>query len=296
MHNKKLHYLSLITGLIFWVPAVVSAIFFHYPHFYTAFAFGGFLILDFIDWKLTKKSILAYFYNHEHRKIFIMFFIVSSIFCFLVDYVYGVRLSGMWQWTDYQTIHFIRMYLFMNISYVLGMYELFRVVRSIVSKFIIKDKKYNFEDKISTNTYWKIVVVGIIFMFIPLYTFILNTSSFIEYFMIFPFIGMIVVSDGLTGVLGGHPTFIKIIHFNLPHMIAIFATIILGAGFTEIINLFGGEWKYLKVPFSYISIFHIPLSVFIGWTPLVLGAIAIVHFIKQLTFKLSLIKVSSLNR
>ncbi len=292
MRNRKLHYLFLTIGLIFWVPSIISAIFFHYPHFYTAFAFGGWLILDFIDWKLTGKSILAFFYNHQHRRAFFIFFIFSSIFCFIVDYVYGVRLSGMWKWTDYKTIHFIRMYLFMNISYVLGMYELFRVVRALTSRYLIKNERGHEKNLITNKSYIAVIAVGIIFMIMPLYTFILNTTEFIEYIMIFPFIGMMIVSDGLTGLLGGNPTFVKIIHFNHLHILSIILTVILGAGFTEVINLFGGEWKYIKVPFSNINIFHIPLSVFIGWVPLILGSIAIVHFIKQLSLRISLGKMA----
>jgi hypothetical protein len=287
MPNKKLHYISLIIGLVFWIPSIIAAIFFHYPHFYTAFVFGGWLVLDFIDWKLTSKSILAFFYEHKHRIIFIIFFIFSSIFCFLVDYVYGVRLSGMWQWTDYKLIQYIRMYLFMNISYILSMYELFRVVRAILSKYFIKDREDKNTDKISRNNYILIIILGLIFILLPLYTFIFNTTEFIEYIMIFPFLGMMFISDGFTGIMGGNPIFIKIIHLNHLHIISIFFTVIIGAFFTETINLFGGEWKYLKVPFGWIKIFNIPISVFIGWIPLVLGSIAIVHFVKQLSFKIT---------
>jgi hypothetical protein len=290
MPNKKLHYISLFIGLVFWVPSLVFAIFFHSPHFYTAFAFGGWLILDFIDWRLTGKSILAFFYKHEHHKIFIAFFILSSIFCFLVDYIYGVRISGMWQWVDYGWAEYIRMYLFMNVSYVLGMYELFRVVRATISRFLIKGIPEKDESKISKNKYWIAVSMGFIFSLLPLYTFIFDTTEFIEYIMIFPFIGMMLVSDGLTGLLGGKPTFVNIIHLNRLHLVSIFFTVILGAGFTEMINLFGGEWQYIKVPFDFIRIYDIPLSVFIGWVPLVLGAIAIVHFVKQLSYKLNIVK------
>ena len=293
MPNKHLHYISLVVGIIFWLPSVILAVFFHYHHFYTAFAFGGWLILDFIDWKLTGKSILAFFYSHENRRAFLIFFIFATIFCFVVDYIYGVKISQMWQWIDYKTIHFIRMYLFMNASYVLGMYELWRVIRKLVSMYVIKRNNHQIENIPSKNVLWFVLVIGIIFMVLPLYSFYFDASMHIEYIMIFPFMGMLLMADSFTGLLGGHPTFVKITHFNSLYITSAIFTVILGAFFTEFINVFGGEWKYIKIPFPELNVFHIPVAVFIGWVPLVLGSIAIVHFIKQLSYRIVLTKSKS---
>jgi uncharacterized membrane protein len=102
--------------------------------------------------------------------------------------------------------------------------------------------------------------------------------------MIFPFIGMMCITDGLTGILGGTPLFIKVINLNYLHIISIVLTVLFGAGVTETINVFGGEWKYLKMPFPTLTIYSIPLAVFVGWFPLVIGSITLVYFIKRLGY------------
>ena len=295
--NKMAHYISLIIGFVFLIPSLILAIFFKYPHFYTAFAFGGWLVLDFIDWKLNKKSILGFFYNHQHRRAFIIFFIFTTIFCFVIDYIYGVRLSGMWQWTDYKTIHFIRMYLFKNASYVLGMYELYRVIRTIFKKYVFKNDTTNQKVSslvISTKIYKLIVVIGFFFILLPLYVLILHSSKFLEYIMLFPFIGMFFIADGFTGILGGRPSILKIFQYNRLYIISLFFTAISGAFVTEIINLFGGEWKYIRIPFPKLTLLKIPVTVFIGWIPLVLGSIALIHLIKQLDFIFNHKKISNM--
>lgn len=285
MRHKIFHLISFLIGIVFLVPAVILAVFFRYPHFYTAFAFGGWLVLDFIDWKLNNRSILAYFYGHKHRDTFFVFFILASIFCFLVDYVYGVRLSGMWQWTNYKTAEYLVMYLFMNISYILGMYELFQVVRTILYKYFYNGKIKVINTKsISKNTYLFLVGAGFVCVLLPLYTLIFQSSAYIEYIMIFPFIGMLSIADGLTGLLGGYPLILKAVNFNHLHFIALVFTVFFGAGITEALNVFGGEWKYLKMPFPELTVYSVPVAVFVGWIPLVVGAITLVYFVKQLDF------------
>lgn len=86
--SQKLHYGTFILGLLLFLFSIISAIIFSYPHFYTWFAFGGWLILDWIDYYKNKKSILGYFYNHKHRITFFFFFFISTIMAFTIDYIY----------------------------------------------------------------------------------------------------------------------------------------------------------------------------------------------------------------
>ena len=130
--TKTIHNLSFLVGLFFFLLSLYLAFFVPASFFYTSFALGTWLILDFADYKLTRSSILSFFYNHRHRATFIFFFLVAFIFCFIVDYIWGIRILKIWEWINYQLIEYLRMYLIMNISFVLGIYEFYRVVKTLL--------------------------------------------------------------------------------------------------------------------------------------------------------------------
>ncbi|TSA46522.1 hypothetical protein D4R52_00405 [bacterium] len=280
---KTLHFASLLVGSLFLGMSLVQAIFYNYPNFYTSFSFGSWLVLDWLDWRLNKSSILAYFFNHRHRDAFVALFFIATVFCFLVDYVYGVRLAKMWTWTDYGTIGYVRMYLFMNLSYILGMYELFRVVRSLLSRTISTAHIIHLRiaEKNKHLIFEIMIALGVIFFLMPLYALLAGTDKYVEYIMIFPFTAMILVSDGLNGLLGGPSFFLEMIRVNKLQMSAIVLTVAIAAGVTETINIFGGEWRYLRMPFPGLNVGGIPAAVFIGWIPLIIGVIAVVNFIRH---------------
>lgn len=283
MKIKIIHWASLIIGAIFLGLSVISALVFSYPEFYTAFVFGSWLILDWLDWRLNNRSILAYFLNHRHRDAFVVFFASITLFCLLVDYVYGVRLARMWEWVGYRPIQWIRMYIFMNASYIFGIYELFCVIRSRLVRYIPSKQilKIRLSFKSRYFLFQSLIVIGAVFLIIPLYVFIFNTDKFIEYAMFFPFLGMLFIADGLTGRLGGKPVLTGLAHLDPLQLITALATSITAALVTELMNLFGQEWRYLRMPFPELQIFGIPFAVFVGWIPLVLGVIALVNLIQQ---------------
>lgn len=283
MKSYTLHWISLAVGLLFLVPSIALAVFFSYQHFYTAFAFGSWLVLDFIDWRLNGTSVLGYFFRHNHRDAFAAFLLLATIFCFLVDYVYGVKLSEMWEWQGYRTIHFVRMYLFMNASYVLGMYELFRVIRSLLSRKISTAHMFKLRLGNDTRRFLlsALIALGIIFLLAPLYALALKTDRFMEFVMILPFVGMLLLSDGITGALNGKPVLSELVRGNRLQFSSLLATALTAALVTEALNLYGQEWRYVKMPFPELQVAGIPVAVFVGWVPLVLGSIATVNLVKQ---------------
>lgn len=121
---KQIHKILFTIGLALMTLSITAAIFFSYPYFYTPFVVGLWLVMDWLDYRMTKKSILGYFLQKKRRKYFLYLFILTGIFCFIVDYIYGVKISKMWRWTQYSTIHYIQMYLFMNIAFILSSYEI----------------------------------------------------------------------------------------------------------------------------------------------------------------------------
>lgn len=284
--SQRLHYGTFIFGIITFVTSIILAIFFSYPHFYTWFAFGGWLILDWIDYHKNKKSILGYFYNHKHRRIFFFFFFVSTLMAFLIDYIYGVQLSKMWEWSAYSNIHFVRMYTIMNVTYILGMYELYRVIYSYLKPFIKEEHQISFylHKNISKILNISGILISIIFLIIPSISWWTKETHYMGYLMILPFIGMWISSDSITSLLGGKSIFNEIIRGNKLQIISLFLTVLSASFFTEIINLSANEWTYKYMPFESLQIFKIPIAVFIGWTPLVIGVIALLNMIKHLEY------------
>jgi len=288
MKSKFLHTISFIIGLFFFVLSVYQAIFLNYPHFYTSFAFGSWLVLDFIDYKLTNYSILGYFRQHKHRVAFFMFLSLATVFCFIVDYLWGVKVSGMWEWVNYKAVHFVRMYLIMNASFVLSMYELFRVIKTLIHRrFGIKDDslfEFKFYYKRKGRFYIYALLIGLFGLIVPGYSLVFNTQKFIEYAMLFPFLSILLITDSLTYLTGGIPILDEVLKVKRLDVISLVLTSTVGAVFTEFLNLFGNEWSYIKMPFQNIMLVGIPIAVFIGWIPLVVGSISIVNMIKHVTY------------
>ncbi|NVN96833.1 hypothetical protein HXX01_01145 [Candidatus Nomurabacteria bacterium] len=281
--SQKLHRATFILGTLIFTTSLISAIFFSYPHFYTWFAFGGWLILDWIDYRKNKKSILGYFYNHKHRRTFLLFFIVSTITAFIIDYIYGVRLSGMWEWPAYSNIHFIRMYTIMNISYILSMYELYRVIYTYLKPFISSTHHASFNLHHHIKKIFNIsgIIMGVVFLSLPLLSWYTKETSHMKYLMIMPFIGMWLSSDSITSILHGKSILGEILRGNKLQIVTLVITVLSASLFTEIINLSAHEWVYKYMPFENLQIFKIPVAVFVGWTPLVIGVIALLNMVKH---------------
>ncbi|MEI7603808.1 MAG: hypothetical protein WCJ19_02205 [bacterium] len=216
VNSKFIHHSIYIFGLCLFIYSLISSIIFHNPHFYTFFAVGSWLVMDYIDYKINKTSILTYFMNSHHRDAFISFFLLATVFCFVVDFVLGVNISKMWVWRDYKSFDFIIMFLFMNAAYTLGMYELFRLIKTILRNKI-SDKhliNINIKKKVGKNIAQGMLYIGLICLIVPFYPVITGQNILIEYVMFFPFLAIILISDSITWLLGGSPILLQIFNFN----------------------------------------------------------------------------------
>lgn len=290
MSSINFHKFSYITGWFFLSLSLFLAFFVPGSQFYTSFAFGSWLLLDYADYKLNKTSILTFFYNHKHRKSFYFFFLISFLFCFIVDYLFGVKLFGIWEWKNYGLIEFIRMYLFMNASFVLGMYELYRVVKTLL-KNILADKNllhFRVSEEKRKFFYSSLLIIGSLFLLFPLIVFFIDITFLKAFIMLLVFVSMAFISDAVTYLTGGVPILGNVFRIDLQKITALALTILIAVIFTEGLNLFGKEWEYLQMPFNYVHIFNVPLAVVVGWIPLVIGSISIVNMIKHLNYKMTL--------
>jgi hypothetical protein len=284
--SKRLHYGTAMLGCVLFFGSIIAAIFFSYPHFYTWFAVGSWLILDWIDYHKNRKSILGYFYNHKHRITFFSFFFLATLAAFLIDYIYGVRLSNMWEWPAYSSLDFVRMYTIMNVAYIFGMYELFRVIRTYLKPYISEHHRVSFTIKTKSRSILNIsgIIVGIIFLLIPLLSWYVGSISIMKYLMFLPFVGMWLVSDNITSLLKGKSIISEVIRGNMLQILSLTLAGSIATLVTEIINLYAHEWVYRFMPFENLQFFEIPIAVIIGWVPLVIGVISLLNMVKHVSY------------
>jgi hypothetical protein len=283
---KKLHYGTAIFGCFLFLSSIILAVVFRYPHFYTWFAVGSWLVLDWIDYYKNKKSILGYFYNHKHKIAFFCFFFFATVMAFLIDYTYGVHLSKLWQWPAYSNWDFIQMYSIMNLAYIFGMYELFRVIRTYLKPHISERHLISFEIKTKKRIILNIIgiISGIIFLLVPLFCWFAGSTTWINYLMLFPFVGMWLLSDSATSLLRGQAVIGEVLRGNMLQIISLTLTGLSATLVTEIINLNAHEWVYLSMPFENFRFFAIPVAVIIGWIPLVVGVISLLNLVKHVEY------------
>jgi hypothetical protein len=238
-------------------------------------------MLSYANYRLNGESAIKFFFFESGRRATFIFIAVSTLSFFTVDYYYGVQLSGMWNWIGYGFTDYVFMFVFMNVAFILGMYELYRIVLSILIKYIPDRNIMNFSG--SKASHISILLLGIIFILCPLYVYIFQSDSFVEYSMIFPFIGILFLTDYVSLVLKGDSVLEKIFSLNMLYIVSFILTSLVASAVTEGVNLFGHEWEYLKMPFSDHRLFTVPVAVFIGWVPLVLAVISIVNLTKNLS-------------
>jgi hypothetical protein len=229
---------------------------------------------------------MSYFINKRHYDIFLVFFAIATFGCFLIDFVYGVNIAQMWVWRDYKPIHFLIMFLFMNVSYILGMYELYRVIKTLLAKHLGNQHllKLYIHHKFLKLMAIFFIVLGSFSLVAPVYPIITGKSYFIEFIMIFPFLALIMLADSVTFLLKGQTLIGEIMRLNLHEVFSIIATIAVASIFTEALNLYGREWEYIKMPFNTLTVFSVPVAVFIGWVPLVISTVCMVNAVKHVSY------------
>jgi hypothetical protein len=285
MSAKRIHQLTFIIGLLLFTISLYLAVVQASQHFYTWFALGSWLILDWWDYKLTGYSTLGYFLRRKSWDAFIFFFIVTGIFCFIIDIVYGVHITQLWTWGDYGLWEYLRMIVIMNVSFLFSVVELFRIVNHFTAKVIADENflKLRIADTTKRAMYGFFIFISLVsYIVIPIVS---MAGIFDEYLMFFPFLAMFILTDALTYFTNGNPLTDKIIRGNKLFITSFLISWLILAPLTELANLYGNEWEYLRMPFESVTVFAgIPLAVFLGWIPLMLGAISTLNLIKHLNY------------
>lgn len=156
----------LALGLALFLYSVISAVLFHNDRFYTSFALGSFLLLSYINYKKTGTSMIKFFFFEAKLSTILLFVAASTLSFFIVDYYYGVQLSGMWKWSGYGFVDYIFMFVFMNFAFILGMYELFVLIMDYLRKYIHNENILVMRD---IHAIYRIAFIfGIVFIMFPI--------------------------------------------------------------------------------------------------------------------------------
>ena len=281
---KLVHIISLIIGIAFLFLSFYLAFILRDGQFYTSFTLGSWLVLDFIDYRLNRNSILSFFYNHKYRYVFSLFFFVSFIFCFTIDFAWGVKTLKLWEWNNYALVQYIRMYLIMNVSFLLSMYELYRILKTVLKNIISEEHLlfFRFPYHRKSLIYIFLLFFGVLFLISPLYIEVFSASLFSPYILLLPYLSMILIPDAITYLIGGKSVLEDFIRLNPLRLTALLLTVLIGFIITEGLNHYGAEWTYLNMPFSTFRLYDVPVAVLIGWVPLITGAICLINMVKYI--------------
>jgi|GEM_PF-6908249 len=262
-------------GLLFLLYSIIIAIFYNHK-FYVFFCLGYLLILDYVNYKLTRKSLLEELIKSKVRLTY--FLIGSLIFAFAVDYLYGVLLFNIWVWMNYSTFNYIILYTLTNFFFILICYETFVLIKHFFKKRYREYKiklTYKNKDKIQG----KLFLSGIIFLVFP-YLYSLTISKGMGIIMALPFISILLLSDLFLSKYQT-PYILRIFKDKLTIYTTLITTLILFITH-ELINIFGREWTYLNLPFRFISVYGVPITAFIGWIILVLFCVSFISWVREI--------------
>ena len=141
LSRKSIHNITFLLGLVLLLYSIYLALAISSPHFYTGFALGTWLVLDYIDYKLTRYSTLGYFIRHDSWGAFLFFFISAGFFLLfnLISYMEFMS-PNCGRGERYGVVEFARMLLIMNASFIFSVVELFRVIEHFTKKVIPAQK------------------------------------------------------------------------------------------------------------------------------------------------------------
>lgn len=280
--KKRLHKYMGMLGLAILISSLFIAFFMEGRKFYTLFLLGSWLVLDYLNFRLLGSSVISYLMEKSRHYLITVLVLLNAFFAFIVDYAYGVNIVGMWRWPNYDWVDWVFMLGAMTLFFCFVVYETFRLFQFILSKeFHLKNKKR--KHKVFDKA---LIYLGIMSLAIPIVNYFWFSNVYGNYLMIFAFIGIWLVCDSITGYMGKETVMDKIIDGDKSTIFSIIATTVFLTVTHEFVNYFAGEWEYVNAPFHNVVIGNVPISVLVGWFPLVIFCIALINLVKALPSKI----------
>lgn len=281
--SRAAHIGTLICGITLFLLSLYLAFLSQESFFYTPFVLGFWLTLDYADYKLNRNSILTFFIKPRYSNFFYFFFFVAFIFFFIIDFLWGVHLLKMWEWINYGWLQVLKMFFIMNVSFMMSMYELYRVLKTIFKRWIKAQNLLYFRLPYHSRDliYISLLLIGITLIISPYYLWVFKLDI-PDWVMVLPYLSLLLIPDSVTYLTGGEPVIEELIRLNKLNVTSLLATVLVAFVVTEGINLSGDEWKYLSMPFPTLKVFNIPLAALVGWVPLTAGSVALINMVKHI--------------
>lgn len=278
MKFKKESIILEFIGYLLLFFSSMLAVIYHYPRFYVLFCISYVLILDHFNYRFRKESLIHNLFSKKHLKSTLIFLTGTIVIASIVDYLFGVRLFHIWLWTNYTLINWIILYTIINFAFIILVYETYKITEYFISKKI-KTKKIILKNKFKIQKI--LIILAITGFIIPLINYIFFGTKGTNYTMLFPFLSIFFLSDAYLTKFKTPITF-DIIKHNRVSIYSILITSLLIIFSHELINTFAYEWKYINIPFMQFQFLNIPITVIIGWIPLILFCISFVELIVQI--------------
>jgi hypothetical protein len=276
--KKHFHKIIGVIGFFIFLFSLMVAFFSDNSYFYVFFLLGSWFILDYVNFRLTKKSIINLLFKKGNEYFIFLLLILNAFGAFLVDYLYGVKIVGMWEWTNYGVLEWIVMLFLMTLLFCFVVYETYRFFYYVLSK----EFKGRVKKKSHKNFEHVLILIGGIMILIPLINYLFFDNFYSNYFLVFAFLGIWFICDGFTSYFHGQPIISKILNGNKKVIFSIILSTLFLMVSHEFLNYFAGEWRYVNAPFHNFAIQGIPVSILIGWIPLVVFCISVVNLIKTI--------------
>jgi hypothetical protein len=277
-----------IVGLLLASAAVVAAIFWRFPYWYTPFTIGSFLVFDRLSQRFAGRSVLQFLACGRWRVGVLVYFLAAGL-ALIVDVLYGRVLAGAWVYPTWRGIANIVVPVFFHYPFgFLSLYATFQTLRGLLG-VAARSAYGNSRPTGAKSTlrfesigkwYGRVSPVALgLCLAAPLLNFWLNANRG-ESELIFTvmLVGTVAV-DGTRDALAGDSMLRELDAYGWRYAAAVILTLAWAILVNEGPNVFAREWVYLKDPFS----LPLWLMLILGWPFLLVVSAAAYETTRALT-------------
>jgi hypothetical protein len=271
-----LNFITGLTGCLFLLYGLYSAIIDGSPYWYSYFVLGLFLFSDSCDALLNHDSNLTRLSNQNWRTP-VYTYLVYLAGALILDLLFGSYIGKLWIYPHFNfPARFINLIL---IGYPFAFFSFaafYRILNKLLHHF------HNTSSPKGNNTTVSLRSLGIIILIVTiistlfpiLYFFMFGKKHIQDVIIICIFPGMFSLSP-IALILKQNSLLEHVFHKDWSAIAALLILIPLNAFSHELPNTFAWEWRYQIMPFASLEILGIPVIVLtLGWTYLTIFGIS----------------------
>lgn len=249
-----------IAGLVVASAAVVAAIAFNSPFWYTPFTIGSFLLFDRLSERFGATSLLRVL-GDEWWRVGVMMYLAAVLAALVVDVIYGRMLAGAWVYPPWHGIFNIAVPVLLHYPFgFLSLYATFRTVRGMIEGRASASPR-NKPGEFPGNWYGRLSTFALVLcLAAPLLNDWLNGNRNASELLLVVMLVATIAVDGVREVLTGDSMLRELYTWGWSYAIVIVVTLGWAIVINEGPNVSAHEWVYSPSPFG------LPL-----WVMLILG-------------------------